>query len=1179
MRFLKLNLTAFGPFTDASLDLSSGEHGLHVIYGPNEAGKSSSLRAITDFFYGFRARTPDSFVHGYPQLRIGAQLKHSDGTLLDVVRRKANQKSLRLGDDVTPLEESELSRFLGDVDRDLFEIMFGIDHECLRRGGAEIVKGGGRIGELLFAAGAGLAGLKNVQTKLQNDIDALLKSSGRSGSIYADINDYVKTQGELKKSQVSVETWKSHDEALRTAQNGKNALDEAIRKRRSEQNRLARIRDAIVPIAKWKKASSELAELGDVPHLPDDFADTSYNIRRDLSNAKQKRDDAESAISRIDFELKDVSVPTELLAEADEIESLRERLGSYRKAMRDRPNLETSRELAESKAKEILRKLGRAPDLSMIEELNLPSARTIRIQELGNGKQGLVERLDSARRECEKIRGAIDKAEAKLAEIQVPREPSGLRNCVRDVQKEGDLESQLDALRKEIQRENQDAAVALKRLPLWSGTLDAAEQLAVPSLSTVERFNEEINETNRKFKSLQSKLHDEVAAAEKLTDQLRQLELQNKVPTQDELDAMRLFREQGWQLVLKAWQEGQHGGEDVDAFVEKFDPLQTLPQAYHRSVVEADQIADLLRSDADRVATKSKLQADHDQRIGREAAVQSEIARTEADLQSVESRWTAVWKPLGITPLSPTEMRDWLRQQQDISQAAGRIRAKQLEAGQLKERIDLLLIKLASALKQVEPSSTCEDRSLRELVLIAATKQEEINDAKNKNKELTDRLESDRAELRDAESRFVESEVELTTWQTDWAAEMQRLGLQIDAVPAQANSVLADISELFKEFQAADQLRKRIEGIDTEAREFEAGVRNLGRRVAPGLANKPVDETVGSLTSRLQAARSAEEAHRSWLERYDEEQEKLKTAQGRILEINATLDEMCRQAGCELPDQLSEAARRSSRRRDLERSVHDHEQQIISQSGGADFLAFVAEVEHAAADVDSLSPRIDELETDIERLGHDRDEVVRQIERAESELRQIDGSGVAAEKAALCESIAARLDDQVQQLAALRAASAILHAGIEQHRKKNQGPVLGRASEIFRRLTLGGFDELRADFNERGEPILTGVRNASDLPVHVSGMSDGTCDQLYLALRIASLEAWLDHHEPLPLIVDDVLLNFDDERSIAGLQVLAELSRRTQVIFFTHHQHLVELATRNLSNQDVFVKPLASRLA
>ena len=73
-------------------------------------------------------------------------------------------------------------------------------------------------------------------------------------------------------------------------------------------------------------------------------------------------------------------------------------------------------------------------------------------------------------------------------------------------------------------------------------------------------------------------------------------------------------------------------------------------------------------------------------------------------------------------------------------------------------------------------------------------------------------------------------------------------------------------------------------------------------------------------------------------------------------------------------------------------------------------------------------------------------------------------------------------------------------------------------------------------------------------------MSDGTRDQLYLCLRLAHIERYLEVNEPTPFIVDDILIKFDDKRAEASLKVLADLSTKTQVIFFTHHSRLVELA-------------------
>jgi uncharacterized protein YhaN len=63
---------------------------------------------------------------------------------------------------------------------------------------------------------------------------------------------------------------------------------------------------------------------------------------------------------------------------------------------------------------------------------------------------------------------------------------------------------------------------------------------------------------------------------------------------------------------------------------------------------------------------------------------------------------------------------------------------------------------------------------------------------------------------------------------------------------------------------------------------------------------------------------------------------------------------------------------------------------------------------------------------------------------------------------------------------------------------------------------------------------------------------------------LAGLEEYLEQNEPIPFIVDDILIKFDDDRSVAALKALAQLSTRTQVIFFTHHRHLVELAEENI---------------
>ena len=116
-----------------------------------------------------------------------------------------------------------------------------------------------------------------------------------------------------------------------------------------------------------------------------------------------------------------------------------------------------------------------------------------------------------------------------------------------------------------------------------------------------------------------------------------------------------------------------------------------------------------------------------------------------------------------------------------------------------------------------------------------------------------------------------------------------------------------------------------------------------------------------------------------------------------------------------------------------------------------------------------------------------------------------------------------------------------------------------RAGELFAILTGNSFKDLQVEFDENDKMQIVGIRS-SDRKVPISGMSSGSADQLYLALRVAAVEDFLSHSAPLPFIADDLFINFDNVRAAAGFKVLAELGRKTQVLFFTHHRHLIDIA-------------------
>jgi uncharacterized protein YhaN len=71
-------------------------------------------------------------------------------------------------------------------------------------------------------------------------------------------------------------------------------------------------------------------------------------------------------------------------------------------------------------------------------------------------------------------------------------------------------------------------------------------------------------------------------------------------------------------------------------------------------------------------------------------------------------------------------------------------------------------------------------------------------------------------------------------------------------------------------------------------------------------------------------------------------------------------------------------------------------------------------------------------------------------------------------------------------------------------------------------------------------------------------LSRGTAEQLYLSMRLALVREYANHVDPLPVVFDDIFVNFDPERSRTTFKALRELCTTHQVLFFTCHPHMVK---------------------
>lgn len=182
MRLDRLDLTRYGRFTDYTLSFAPpgpGRPDLHIVFGPNEAGKSTLFSAWLDLLFGIPMRTRYQFLHPGPTMQVGAGLTHA-GATLDVKRRKRTSASLVDNYDAV-LPEAALQAVLGGLSRDGYSAMFSLDDETLEKGGDSILSSQGDLGEMLFSASAGLAGLGPQLDSLRAGLDGFHRSGKRSG--------------------------------------------------------------------------------------------------------------------------------------------------------------------------------------------------------------------------------------------------------------------------------------------------------------------------------------------------------------------------------------------------------------------------------------------------------------------------------------------------------------------------------------------------------------------------------------------------------------------------------------------------------------------------------------------------------------------------------------------------------------------------------------------------------------------------------------------------------------------------------------------------------------------------------------------------------------------------------------------------------------------------------------
>lgn len=757
----------------------------------------------------------------------------------------------------------------------------------------------------------------------------------------------------------------------------------------------------------------------------------------------------------------------------------------------------------------------------------------------------------------------MQEAEGRVSELTQEIEQEGalrdiapLAAVIKAIKAGGDYEAKIGAAESEAQTAASTITTLLRPMrPTIPAECDIAS-LPVPPPDSVKHYRDRYRDLENRLHTCRGQIHDaELDTIRREKEYQRVKDDQHAIPA-EELSDLRGHRDAGWSLIRRKYVEG---ADISEAEVTAFDPTAPLPEAYEGAVERADIAADRRFETAKATAHLAEIARQIAEQQERLEVLRGQLAAYISEETKLGDEWIAMWGPTSIVPLSPDEMLVWLDARSQIFQQLQLKASAERKVASLKEEQSKARARLLPEIVALEPDVASLNGHPLSVLIELAENMHRRHEAKAANRrKLEQSLGKATTESAAKLKSVLESENALKGATNAWSTAVAALGLDPISSPESIDAQIEIIGEMRDTANRINDLRhERVEKIERDIASFEAEVGQLIPAVASHLEGTSAEDAVLKLEELLQQSEQARNAAATLEERIAAEQKKINDCDLERLAAQRVVQSLQMQAGVGTVEDLKTAIDHSNERRSLRHDREEAEKAVLEDGDGLPLNELVDECK--SANLDQIAARQQTIEADLDELRNQQVQAGQARAAAQAAFDAIGGDDRMARAAADRQSALAEIRGIAEDYIRLRSAELLLQHAIERYRREKQGPLLTRAGQLFAILTGGSFKGLRVEFDQADNMEIVGIR-PSGHTVSVSGMTGGTVDQLYLALRVAAVEDYLSRSRPLPFIADDLFVNFDDKRAAAGFKVLGELAQKTQVLFFTHHRHLIEVA-------------------
>ncbi|MBZ9994123.1 ATP-binding protein [Mesorhizobium sp. BH1-1-4] len=1142
MRLRRLDLVRYGKFTDRTIDFGpKPESGpdLHIVFGLNEAGKSTALSAYLDLLFGIEERSRYNFLHEYSAMRIGGVLELG-GAEHTFTRTKQRANSL-LNATGQPVSEMAISAHLAGLSRDSYETMFSLDDETLEAGGKSILESRGDLGKLLFTASAGLGHASDTLSVLEAEADRLYRKQAHGTELAL----LKKRLTELKAGKDAIDTLASTYESLEAERlDATEKYNRSIAERSVLSARLdtiAKYLRAIPILADIRRKEAQLAELPEIDSPSRtwtgsvaDMIETDASLRTRLSASVDE-------LERVTTKIASVDVDAVILAISERVRGLADRKVRHVSAGLDLPSRRTELQILDNAVATCLAALGRSSEPHPANLL-LPAATIGAVRAMVEQRSGIVTSVRVAREEAAAAADALQAARERVGEERAVPEPARARlvSALSAAKTSGHLGETKAA------REAADAGeirweAAIARLHPWSGDAQALARVAVPNAGQLRAWKALAAEQGKSRGILSERLAEHQGHHDLLAAQLQALRASVDVADDEAANAIRRVRDE-------AWARHRHDltGETADDFAAALDRDDSVTAG---RLANARELVDIRSTNRNLAETSATI-----------AHVRSQLERNSSDREALLSEISAAARDLlgEIPETSPERLieliEDRIGARSDALAAWEEIELSRKKTERAVDQEGRIRVELSSALASVGVGSDPDD-SLETVMAVAelflerqfkvdAERTEALKTVGTRQEDLAARRRAiEVAERRDDE------------WLVGVAEALKGTWLESGISAPGVGGVLDQLAELSKCLQDRDAMQLRIEKMEADRDNFLGEVAAVAAEAGEAADDEP-EQLAIRLAERLERAERTLEAKASLVNDLQRLQDGREILDAEVSAHERRKHEVLSVFGVAT---LAEVVQRDELLRDRDRlrtAVAELEEQVSSELAVDGFEQAHSTLD--AVDLDSLA--IEKAEAE-QRL-HDLDEALQQQlirqTRATDKLDAIGGDAAVARIDAERRTVLLEIEEKAVRYIELKLGVMSAGNALRIYRERHRSGMMARASDAFALMTRGQYSGLTTQPVKGGEVLIAMQRDGQSKVA--DALSKGARFQLYLALRLAGYYEFAQFRPSVPFIADDIMETFDHFRSEEVFRLFGEMASAGQVIYLTHHQHLCEIA-------------------